>query len=46
MKVHSYIESLKKEITVLKSLHHNNIVKYYMTDVIEVKDQNCTIGMD
>jgi len=35
---------LKKEITLLRSLGHINIVKYYTSDITEVREGNYAIG--
>ena len=34
-----YINNLKKEISILKTLNHRNIVKYYTTEITEHRDE-------
>ena len=34
-----YINNLKKEISILKTLNHRNIVKYYTTEINEHRDE-------
>lgn len=43
-KVMSYAETLKKEINLLRSLSHQNIVKYYTMEITEVRESNYAIG--
>jgi serine/threonine protein kinase len=43
LKVASYLEGLKKEFANLKSLNHNNIIKYHGCEIVEVKN-DFTIG--
>lgn len=43
-RVSSYIEALKKEMSILKSLHNMNIVRYYSCEISEDKEQKCSMA--
>lgn len=43
-RVSSYIEALKKEVMVLRSLGHRNIVKYHSCEISEDKENNCSVA--
>lgn len=44
LKIANYLENLKKEFANLKNLTHNNTIRYYGCDIVEVKN-DFTLGI-